>query len=191
MDRGALTVSRHYDSRNLTEGEGGALGPQWSVSLAQLASLEVLPDSSVMLIGPSGLTHFTLKEGKYEPPTGDENLELNYNKEYGTSKIAAYVLKNSTQNTSAIFTLPEGAKAWMPTVSVGKDATEITTDEYKTVKMSSGGTIVQPTLELGHTRAQTARSPLLNGDVAPEFAYDETTTATGEAESEWNGYDIV
>ena len=55
---GSLSLTRHYDSRNLEEGVEGPLGPQWSISLGSLASLEVLPDKSVMVVGPEGLTHF-------------------------------------------------------------------------------------------------------------------------------------
>ena len=70
---GSLEVTRHYDSRNPTEGKAGPLGPQWTIGLGSLTSLEVLPDKSVMVVGSSGLTHFSLKEGGgFEAPEGDK-----------------------------------------------------------------------------------------------------------------------
>ena len=191
---GSLEVTRHYDSRNLAEGKAGPLGPQWTIGLGNLASLEVLPDRSVMVVGASGLTHFSLKQGGgFEAPEGDKNLTLEYE-----PKTPAYLLKNSAQDTTIEFTLPVGAESWMPTVSKGPVTTDTTTDEYKTIEMHEGFEIkkmVEPVLELApHPTATCGHKELENLEItakgcrALEFRYYEETTAKGEAKSEWGGY---
>ncbi len=189
---GALMVSRHYDSRNPAEGAGGPLGPQWTISLGSLASLEVLPDGSVMVVGPDGLTHFSKKTGGgFEAPAGDTSLTLQaVEKEVEkVEKITEYVLANPSNGTATRFTLPEGASSWMPTVSEGPVATDTTTDEYKTMEPEAGKKIVQPILEVSpHPTATCAYKKLEKGCRALEFNYAETTTAKGENESEWGDY---
>ncbi|HEY4811466.1 MAG TPA: SMP-30/gluconolactonase/LRE family protein [Solirubrobacteraceae bacterium] len=189
---GPLTISRHYDSRNLTEGGPGPLGPQWEIGLGSLAELEVLPDGSVMVIGPEGLTHFATKEGGgFEAPEGDTNLTLEYE-----PKKPAYLVGDPTQGTTTEFTLPKGAPNWLPTVSEGPVATDKTTDEYRTVEVPGATTIVQPTLELApHPTATCGHEQLekleivAKGCRALKFVYDEKeTTAKGEAKTEWGEY---
>jgi YD repeat-containing protein len=189
---GSLTVSRHYDSRNVAEGAEGPLGPQWSIGLGGLAKLEVLPDESVMVIGPEGLTHFNKKEGGgFEAPEGDTNLTLEY-----VPNGPSYIVADPKQGTSTEFTLPKGAAAWLPTVSKGPVATDKMTDEYKSVEVAQGQVVVEPTLELApHPTATCAHEQLekleivAKGCRALEFVYDEgETTAKGEAETEWGSY---
>ena len=125
---GELPLTRHYDSRNPQAGIEGPLGPQWSVSLGSLASLEVLPDKSVMVVGPEGLTHFSATAGGgLEAPEGDKNLSLEL-------KGSEYLLKDPTKGTTTRFTLPTGATTWMPTVSEGPVATNTMTDSYQSVE---------------------------------------------------------
>jgi hypothetical protein len=131
---GGLAVTRHYDSRNLQEGDEGPLGSQWSVSLGSLASLEVLPNKSVMVVGPEGLTFFAWKTGGgFEAPKGDTNLTL-ASEENSKKEIDAYVFKDSDKGTTTKFTLPSGASTWMPTISEGPVATDTTTDTYQLAK---------------------------------------------------------
>jgi hypothetical protein len=191
---GSLVVTRHYDSRNLKEGDEGPLGPQWDISLGSLAALEVLPDGSVEVIGPEGLTHFTTKSGGgFEPPKGDTSLVL---EDSEVSKvITEYILKNPTRGTTTRFTLPSGAKSWMPTVSEGAIATDTMTDEYKTVEGEAGKKIVEPTLEVApHPQATCSHEQLeklsssARGCRALEFIYSESTSATGEGKGEWGNF---
>ncbi len=160
---GDLAVTRHYDSRNLKEGSEGPLGPQWSISLGSLASLEVLPDGSVMVVGPDGLVHFTKNsEGRFVAPVGDSDLTLGYAAEY-EGKEPAYLLENESQKTITVFRLPKGAKSWMPTISKGPVATNTTTDEYKTVEFEENKekkVIIEPWLEW--LRTQRPRVALEN-----------------------------
>jgi sugar lactone lactonase YvrE len=187
----ALTVSRHYDSRNTSEGAEGPLGPQWTIGLGNLTRLEVLSDGSVMVIGADGISHFPVKAGGgFEAPEGDSNLTLEYE-----SKQPAYLLKDLKQGTTTEFTLPLGAQQWMPTVSRGPVTTDTLTDAYRTVK-GEGKEIIQPTLELApHPEATCSHAQLEKLEIAAkgcralEFVYDEgETTAKGEARSEWGAY---
>jgi YD repeat-containing protein len=186
---GSLAVTRHYESLNPKAGAEGPLGPQWSLSLGSLASLEALPDNSVMVVGPNGLTHFAVKRGGgFEAPVGDTSLTLEY-----VSSNAEYLLKDPAQGTTTRFTRPAGAKSWMPTVSEGPVASDTVTDEYASVEVE-GKKIVEPTLELApHPSATCARGKMQPGCRALEFEYAGETTAhegTGhnEASSEWGDY---
>jgi YD repeat-containing protein len=184
---GSLQVTRHYDSRNPKEDEEGPLGPQWTIGLGSLASLEVLPDSSVMVIGPDGLTHFSVKTGGgFEAPEGDKNLTLESVR--NSTGITAYIFKDPAQGTTTEFAQPKGAKMWMPTISKGPAATDTTTDEYTTVTEGSK-TIVEPTVELApHASATCAKEKMEAGCRSLEFKYGKETTAKGEAKSEWGEY---
>ncbi|HEY1833187.1 MAG TPA: 6-bladed beta-propeller [Solirubrobacteraceae bacterium] len=185
---GALTIGRSYDSRDVTSGSEGPLGPQWRISTGSLASLEVLPDGSVMVLGPDGMTHFAKNaSGAFEPPAGDTNLVLEAVK--SGSKVIAYLFENPTAGTTTKFTLPSGAKSWMPTVSEGPIATDTTTDEYTTAEPQAGRKLVEPILEVApHPFATCAYKKLEKGCRALEFNYAASTTATGENESEWGDY---
>jgi tripartite motif-containing protein 71 len=184
---GALEVTRHYDSRNVKEGEEGPLGPQWTVSLGSLASLEVLPGGSVMVVGPEGLTFFNLKTGGgFEAPEGDSNLTLEL-------KGSEYLLKDAAKGTTTRFTLPSGANMWMPTVSEGPVATDTTTDTYTTAEPEAGKKIVEPTLELApHASASCPAGEWEKwekGCRGLEFVYaGKTKEHIGESEGEWGEY---
>ncbi len=191
--QGTLSVMRNYNSRNRKGGEEGPLGPQWTVSLGSLASLEVLPEGSVIEIGPTGITFFEkTSEGTYASPEGDKSLTLEA-KENEKKEITEYLLKDPTQGTTTRFTLPEGAKNWMPTVSEGPVATNTTTDKYESVKEEDGKTIVRPSEELApHPREECPSEwkKMQPGCHALMFEYDndEGTVAKGENESEWGEY---
>ncbi len=187
---GSLGVSRHYDSRNPTEGKESPLGPQWTIDLASSASLEILPDGSALVDGPDGLTHFSVKKGGgFEAPEGDKNLTLEYEE-----KTPAYLFKNPAQGTTIEFTKPKGTEMWMATVSKGPVATDTVTAEYRAVETAKGGespkVIVEPTLVLApHPSATCTLEKMEQGCRALEFKYyEEETTAKGESESEWGGY---
>jgi streptogramin lyase len=184
---GSLAVTRHYDSRNLKEGEEGPLGPQWTLSLGSLASLEVLPDGSVMVVGPEGLTFFKAKTGGgFEAPPGDTNLALEH---VGNE----YLFKDAAKGTTTRFTQPSGAKMWMPTVSEGPVATSTTTDTYVTVEPELGRKVVEPKLELApHATASCPAGEPEKWEQACrglEFFYStKTKEKIGENEAEWGEY---
>ena len=183
-----LAVTRHYDSRNTTEGEEGPLGPQWAISLGSLASLEVLPDHSVMAIGSQGLTYFSKSGNSFVAPAGDTNLTL-HAEENGAKEVVAYYLEDAADGSSTKFTLPEGAESWMPTVTEGPNGTNTTTDEYTTVEGENGKKIIEPVFEVApHPNATCSKGKLEKGCRALEFVYTNEKTATGENESEWGLY---
>jgi streptogramin lyase len=185
---GGLTVTRSYQSRNPQAGAGGPLGPQWSIGLGSAATLRVAPDGSVLLVGPEGGVLFAKKAGGgFESPTGDGSLTLEKVEQLG--KVTAYLLKNPTKGTTTRYTLPAGAEEWLPTVSEGANATTTTTDEYVTVEPEPGRKIVRPILEVApHPSATCAFKKLEKGCRALEFNYAESTTATGEGQTEWGDY---
>jgi YD repeat-containing protein len=184
---GTLSVSRHYDSLNPTEGAQSPLGPQWTIGLGSLAKLEVLPDNSVMVIGPEGLTHFTTNGTKFEAPPGDSNLTLEHSNEY-EGKEPAYIFKNEKNGTTTVFRLPKGSTLWLPSLSKSPIATNTLTDEYKTVE-ESGKVIVEPVLELApHPSVTCALGKFERGCRGLEFVYAKARSAKGEAESEWGDY---
>ena len=130
-----LTVSRNYSSRALGEGDEGGLGPQWSLSTGTSESLVELVDHSMMLTDSKGAqTIFaSLGENKYESPTGDSNLELGVEENKTTKEKLAYILKNTSANTSVKFTLPSGdPDVWVPTKQGGVVATDTVTYTYRT-----------------------------------------------------------
>jgi YD repeat-containing protein len=192
---GSLAVTRHYDSRNPKEGEESSVGPQWTLSLGSLASLEVLPDGSVMVVGPTGLTHFSKKVGGFEAPTGDTNLTLKA-EENGKKEIVAYLLEDQSDGTSTRFTLPTGAKSWMPTLSKGPVATDTMTDEYTTAEPEKGKKVIEPTLEVAPhpyatceaRKSESEPTRLEKGCRGLEFFYGKATTASGENKTQWGEY---
>ncbi len=182
---GPLTVSRHFDSRNPTEGSEGPLGPQWTISLNSVSSLEVLPDGSVLIIGPEGLTHFSKTEsGGFQAPVGDSNLTL-------VLKGSEYILTNKDKGTSTIFTQPAGSTSWMATVAKGLVSTDTMTDEYEVVEIEPGKKVAEPKLELAphpsatcvHTKPELKWEAPCRGLV---LEYAEETTA--KSETEWGNY---
>ena len=111
---GSSGVSRTYQSRNLTAGVGGPLGPQWAMSVGGGEHLTVLSNGSVVLAAAGGgQTTFLLNEkGEFESPKGDENLKIGYE-----SKEHKYLLKNSTSGTETVFEQPAGTESTSPTYS--------------------------------------------------------------------------
>lgn len=108
---GASGVSRSYQSRNLTAGASGPLGPQWAMSVGGGEGLVVLPSGDVALIsGTGGQTTFTLNaEGEFEAPKGDENLTIEHN-----TTEHKYVLKDANAGSETIFEQPAGTQSTAP-----------------------------------------------------------------------------
>ncbi|MFZ2049370.1 MAG: DUF6531 domain-containing protein [Solirubrobacteraceae bacterium] len=204
---GGLAVTRHYDSLNPTEGSESPLGSQWTLSLGSLASLEVLPDGSVMVVGPDGLAHFTKAGGSFASPPGDGQLSLEVKSREGeflgkkfTNPEGEYLLKDNatgavTRFMQPKFTMFNNRSEWMPTVSEGPVATDTTTDTYTTLEIE-GKQVVEPLLELApHPNAaceapkqENEAAKLERGCRALEFNYAKETTAKGEAPSEWGDF---
>ncbi len=179
-----VSVSRSYNSRQLTAGAEGPLGPQWSISLGAQAGLRGEPARIMTLTSVEGTrVSFTSKgSGEYNSPVGDSNLTL---KEKTVEGAVEFVLANAAVGSSTTFTQPSGSTGvWKPTVQEGAIATDTTTFAYQTV-----GGVVEPTEALAPVPSGVSCSPTLNrGCRALTFTYASSTTATGEGASEWGEY---
>lgn len=79
--------------------------------------------------------------------------------------------------------------AWFPAVSEGPVSTSQVSYTYKAVR-ASAGTLIEPTEVLAPHASELSCSPTLNkGCRALVLKYAETTSATGEAESQWGQYE--
>ena len=116
---GSGGVSRVYESRDLTVGAEGPLGPQWAISLGGGEGLTVLPTGSVVLASPGGgTTTFTRNsKGEFESPLGDGNLKIEAKeREPGKPEkgISEYLLVDAGAGTTTRFTQPEGTESTIP-----------------------------------------------------------------------------
>ena len=109
---GSSGVSRTYQSRELTAGAAGPLGPRWAISVGGGEDLTVLPTGSVSVVsGSGGQTTFSLSgKGEFESPKGDENLKMEFK---GTEH--KYVLADANAGTETVFEQPVGTESTPPT----------------------------------------------------------------------------
>jgi tripartite motif-containing protein 71 len=78
---------------------------------------------------------------------------------------------------------------WTPSTSEGPIATSAVTYTYKTV-LIKGGTVTHPTEVVAPHPTELSCAPTVNkGCRVLRLKYAETTTATGENESQWNDYE--
>ncbi len=78
---------------------------------------------------------------------------------------------------------------WTPSTSEGSAATSAVTYTYKTV-LIKGGTVTHPTEVVAPHPAELSCAPTLNkGCRVLRLKYAETTTATGENETQWSDYE--
>jgi DNA-binding beta-propeller fold protein YncE len=190
---GSLGVSRGYNSRQLTAGEQGPLGPQWSLNISGSRGVEQEPTGSVVLIGSDGerTTFESNSKGGYISPKGDENLVLEAEKE--GEIIKAYLLKDPAAGTTVKYTQPGGAGPWVIASSEG--TLSKTNGGRETVEWERVENVTRPKLALapvasGVTCSKTVKEPkeLAVGCRALSFTYATETTATGEASSQWKAY---
>jgi streptogramin lyase len=138
-----LTVSRTYSSRDLSQGDDGPLGPQWSMSLGTSESLTELVDGSLLLTAANGNQTIFAKPAAgvkcepaapFESPQGDSNLKLWCEENTETKTRDAYYLENTTAHTKDKFTQSgEGTTEWVPTRQEGAVATDTVSYAYQTV----------------------------------------------------------
>jgi DNA-binding beta-propeller fold protein YncE len=108
---GTSDVSRTYQSRELTAGVEGPLGPQWATSLGGGEGLTVLATGSVMVTSSGGqkTTFIRNSKGELESPKGDTNLTLAYK-----SEQHKYVLADATAGTETVFEQPASTQSTPP-----------------------------------------------------------------------------
>ncbi len=177
---GGLSIRRSYDSRNLTAGTEGPLGPQWSgLGLGATQSLTVLPTGSLRLNLANGRQVVFAKEGsKFLSPPGDASMTL--------SEEAANTFVLAEQSgTKTTFTLPSGGSGTLLTPSAREEPGTVGATKY-TFQTVAG--ITEPTEALAPPPTGVSCATLVRGCRALTFNYASSTTATGENESEWGDY---
>jgi RHS repeat-associated protein len=182
VPNGLLSVGRSYNSRHLTAGASGPLGPQWSVSLGAQQSLTKTPSGSMVLTSSSGAQTVFASAGKgaYAAPVGDAGLTLSEKMLEGS---AEFLLSDNGSITT--FTLPSGVSGtWMPSVNEGPNGTNATTFSYVYEKG-----VIEPHEELAPVPAGVSCGEgFQKGCRALIFKYGSTTKASGESESQWNEF---
>jgi RHS repeat-associated protein len=181
---GALAVGRSYGSLHAAEGPESPLGPGWVLALGGAQSITKLPNGNMLLTAGSGLQSVFASKGggEFTPPKGDENLVLT---EVEKEKAKEFSLKVGGSVTT--FKLPSGGtgSTWVPVSSEGPGTTGVVTYAYQTTKEN----VTEPTEELAPVAAGVSCSAKLEkGCRALTFSYASSTTATGEASSEWGEY---
>jgi YD repeat-containing protein len=113
---GVSGVSRVYQSRNLTAGAEGPLGPQWAVNLGSSESLTTLPEGSVVLTSTTGghTTFIRNSKGEFESPLGDGSLKVEAKEPVEGKGISEYLLIDSAAGTATRFTQPTGTESTIP-----------------------------------------------------------------------------
>jgi len=185
---GSLGVSRSFNSRQLTAGAQGPLGPQWKLSVSGAQEVEQEPSGSVVLVAPDGsLTTFESDgSGGFISPKGDENLVLSAEKEGGT--IVAYLLKDPAAGTTVKYTQPGGAGPWVIASSEG--ALSKNTGEKEVFKWERVEGVTRPKEALAPEPEGVSgcATELKQGCRALLFTYATSQTAFGELPSQWGDY---
>jgi RHS repeat-associated protein len=182
---GALTVSRSYRSRHLTEGTEGPLGPQWNLTLGVQQSLARVTGGMILTGGSGGQVVFESKgKGEFTSPTGDAGLAL---LEKTVESKTVFTLSDDGSVTT--FEIPAGSSGsvWMPSSTEGPHGTSVTLYKFK---LENG--VIEPTEELAPVPAGVSCgkeiSELKEGCRALKFEYATETKAKGEKAGEWNEY---
>jgi DNA-binding beta-propeller fold protein YncE len=110
---GASGVSRAYQSRNLTAGAEGPLGPQWAINLGGGEGLAIAPSGNATLSASGGArTTFTRNEkGEFVSPKGDSNLKLETKEKVSGKGISEYVLTDAANGTKTKFEQPTSTQS--------------------------------------------------------------------------------
>ncbi len=187
---GGLTVRRSYSSEHPTAGVGGPLGAQWAISLGGQESLVTQPTGAMVLTDASGAQTIFAPNGTggYISPAGDSNLTLSSTPcEAGQTEFS---LKNSAADTTTCFKVPSGGSGEIltPHITRGQVATDTVTYAYETVEVPVGSKnmVTRPREALAPVPAGVSCSPTLKiGCRELTFKYATSTTAKGEAPTEW------
>jgi YD repeat-containing protein len=184
-----LSVGRSYNSRQLDS--TGPFGPQWQLSLPDLAagdewqSLSVLANGGVALYTPSGKELvFAHEGGGYVSPPGYQTDTLS---EVSSSPVEYEI--SDARGDYTRFAQPSGSTAFMPSkageaLSAASGGLDKMTYTFKT---EAG--VTKPTEVLAPEPSEGAcTKELVKGCRALTFEYASSTTAKGEAKSEWGRY---
>ncbi len=183
-----LSVSRTYDSRGLTRGASGPLGPQWMLNLPGSAaeeewqSLTPLPEGSISVYNAHGeqLIFSPKTGGGYNSPAGYQTETLT------APKSGTYQLTDTSGDYTQ-FTQSSSGAPYTPS-SVVQSSSQGELNKVKYTFTTKEG-ITEPTQVLGPEPSEGAcTAKLVQGCRALTFNYATSTTATGEGPTEWGDY---
>ena len=181
----SLSVERSYDSRLVTAGTEGPLGPQWQgLSFGGNEQLTKLATGSVILTASSGQHAIFTREGSsFLPPTGDANLTLK------EESAGAFTLSDQHGDVTR-FTVPEGGSGTVLTPASREEPGHAGTATYRFQTVNG---VTEPTLALAPVPAGVSCATLVRGCRALTFSYATSTKAEGggpigEGASEWGEY---
>jgi RHS repeat-associated protein len=188
---GELAVGRVFDSREPTEGEGGPLGPQWSLSLPVSSaggvwrSMRALPSGSVQVALVSGAqVTFTKSGSAYTSPTGFQTTTV--------SEVSASPLEYSITDAAGAtttFTRANSEKESAPLLLPTAVTEPYGLDKTTAVFTYTAQNIAEPTEELApYPSTLSCATELVKGCRALKFRYTTLTTTEGENESQWKEY---
>jgi RHS repeat-associated protein len=186
-----LSLTRSYDSREPSEGQGSALGAPWQLTLPDAGaggvwqSLRQMPNGSVQATTVGGAKVSFAKSGEaFLSPASYQNETLSQpgSGEYRLSDAAGDVTI-FTRASSA----QEEAPLYLPTgVEVAQGAGGIDKTTYLFTQTSEG--VVQPDEVIApEPPGANCVSSLVKGCRALTFSYASETSA-GEAPSQWGSY---
>ncbi len=194
----SLMLGRAYDSRQLTQGATGPLGPQWNLSVPDTAansvwqSLKVLGNGSVRATSiRGGIVVFSLSGSTYTSPLGYQTIALTktssspleYRITDGAGNATIFTRASSGEESEPVL-VPSGA---MQATGAG-GLNKVT---YTFTKTAEG--IVEPTKALAPypTTINCLKEhveELVAGCRELTFNYATSTTATGERAAGWGDY---
>jgi RHS repeat-associated protein len=184
-----LSVGRSYNSRQLDA--AGPFGPEWQLALPDLPageewqSLSALANGSVAAYTPSGKELvFALEAGKYGSPPGYQTDTLS---EVSSNPVEYEI--SDTRGDYTRFAQPVGGGAFMPSkageaLSAASGGLDKMSYTFKTEEGVS-----RPTEVLAPEPSEGAcTKELVKGCRALTFEYASSTTAKGQAKSEWGRF---
>lgn len=188
-----LSVGRSYESRDTTAGDGGPLGPQWSLSLPDAAAVGVWQN---LRAEPNGNVEATLANGarlsfvrsgsSYTSPAGFQTETLSG---LPAEKPTEYRLTNAAGDQT-IFKHAEHEEEGLYTPSgvvQASGAGGLNKVSYTYEKTSEG--VVEPTAVIAPSPAKLeCVKEFVRGCRELTFNYASATTAKGEAPTEWGDY---
>jgi RHS repeat-associated protein len=190
---GDLTVGRTFDSRFLTAGSGGPLGPQWSLNLPDVTAeglwrnVRPMPDGAVQATTVNGgSVTFTASGSNYVAPAGYQTLTLT---EISQNPLT-YQITDSSGNAT-IFeragSQNQGSELFVPvTVEQASGAGGL---NKMTSKFVINEEITEPKEVIApYPSSLNCKSELVRGCRALQFKYATSTTAEGEGEEQWKEY---
>jgi len=178
-----LTVSRSFASLHVAAGEGGPLGPQWTLNTGGGESISKLPDGDLLLGGGSQMqaVFAATGQGAFAAPRGDQNLTLSEVPANGEGK--EFMLADGSGRVTR-FTPSGTPGSWLATTRELPGVAGVTKISYQTV-----AGVTEPTQILAPVAAgiKSCAGALERGCRALTFNY-ATETKRGESEGEWSDY---